>query len=212
MEANPAIPGLLWYIKDVLFLVIPDNKYGERVPVQIGIKVMSFCHDYDWGGIAIGWGKLETGTPQHCISKRNTVKSLNVPKCVLKGIQGKICTMREVVILPFRTTIVKGIANLMMHSQCVNVVVKPVTGYSDYTAIARSYGVLRPGRGKIDVFFRNHNARQIILPKVDCCGRECSRKCHSGSVGTKANRMSQGRVRPPLQKGKVRSKRTFGQN
>ena len=37
IEANLIIPGLPQYNEDMLFLVISDNKYGEMVPVQIGI-------------------------------------------------------------------------------------------------------------------------------------------------------------------------------
>ena len=40
VEAILTIPGLPWYNEDVLFLVIPDHKYGERVPVQIGTQVI----------------------------------------------------------------------------------------------------------------------------------------------------------------------------
>ena len=65
----------------------------------------------------------------------------------------------------FMTTVVKGMANLMTHSKCVNVVVKPVTGYSDHIATARSYRILKPRRDKIHVCLRNHSAKQITLPK-----------------------------------------------
>ena len=52
---------------------------------------------------------------------------------------------------PFGTTIVNGIMNLTTHSKCLNVVVEPVTGYLEYTAMARSSRVIKPGRGKINV-------------------------------------------------------------
>ena len=45
------------------------------------------------------------------ISIRNTVKGQTVPKYNLEGVKGKICTIRKVVILPFGTTVVKGITN-----------------------------------------------------------------------------------------------------
>ena len=51
---------------------------------------------------------------------------------------------------PFGTTVVKGIANLITYSKCLNVVVESVTGYSEHIAMARSYGLLKPGKGKID--------------------------------------------------------------
>ena len=40
IEANLIIQDLPRYNEDVLFLVISDNKYGERVPVQIGTLVI----------------------------------------------------------------------------------------------------------------------------------------------------------------------------
>ena len=40
IEANLIIPGLPQHNEDILFLVILDNKYGERVPIQIGNLVI----------------------------------------------------------------------------------------------------------------------------------------------------------------------------
>ena len=38
-EGNLTLPDLPWYNEDMLFLAIPDHKYGKRVPVQIGTQV-----------------------------------------------------------------------------------------------------------------------------------------------------------------------------
>ena len=42
IEANLIIPSVPWYNEDVLFPVISDIKYGERVPVQIGCLVIDY--------------------------------------------------------------------------------------------------------------------------------------------------------------------------
>ena len=112
------------------------------------------------------WKKVHLST---IVSKRNAVKGLDVPEYDLKGIKGKICTIREVVILLFRTTVVKGITNLMTYSKCLNVV-EPDTEYLEHIATARSYGVIKPGRGNIDVCLRNHSVKQITLPKWTAVG------------------------------------------
>ena len=39
VEANLTISDLPWYHEDMLFLVVLDHKYGERVPVQIGLRL-----------------------------------------------------------------------------------------------------------------------------------------------------------------------------
>ena len=53
----------------------------------------------------------------------------------------------------------------------MNVVVEPVMGSADHVALARSYGILKPERGKIDVCLRNHNTKQISLPKWTAVGK-----------------------------------------
>ena len=51
------------------------------------------------------------------ISKRDNVKGLNIPEYDHEAVKGKIHTMKEVIILPFMTTIINGIVNLMTHSK-----------------------------------------------------------------------------------------------
>ena len=85
------------------------------------------------------------------ILKRNTAKGLDVPTYDLGGVNGKIYAIWRVVIPPFGTTVAKGIINLMTHSNCLNVFVEPVLGYSEHITMTRCYGVLKPGRGNIDI-------------------------------------------------------------
>ena len=40
MKPNLTIPDLSQYNEEVLFLVVSNHKYGDRVLVQIGIKVI----------------------------------------------------------------------------------------------------------------------------------------------------------------------------
>ena len=68
------------------------------------------------------------------------------------------------------TTVVKGITSVTTHSKCLNVDVEPVMGYLNHVAMARSYQVLKPGRGKIDVCLRIHSGKEIALPKQTIVG------------------------------------------
>ena len=45
----------------------------------------------------------------------------------------------------------------------MNAVVEPVTGYFDLIVTTRSYGVMRPGLGKVNVCLRNHSENQVTL-------------------------------------------------
>ena len=60
-------------------------------------------------------------------------------------------TMQKVVIPPFVTIVVKGAVQLITHSKHVNVTIEPYASCSDHVTMVRSYGVLRPGVGKVDV-------------------------------------------------------------
>ena len=104
-----------------------NNKYGERVPVQKGTLVIDHlvmtmtAEELQQAGDT--WKQIHLST---VILKRNTMESLNVPKYDLKGVKDRVCTMTEVVIPPIMPIMVKGVAKLMIHSKCINVVIKPI--------------------------------------------------------------------------------------
>ena len=71
IEANLIISGLAWYNEAVLFLVISDNKYGYRVPVQLGTLIIDhLVVTSDYGRITADWRYLETGIPKSCDFKK----------------------------------------------------------------------------------------------------------------------------------------------
>ena len=151
----------------MLLLVVSDHKYGKRVPVLIGTQVIDHLvvtitrEELQQAGET--WKQVHLST---VISKQNTVKGLDISEYDLEGVRGKICSIREVIILPFGPTVVKDITNLMTHSKCLNIVVEPVMGHSEHISMARSYGVLKPGRGRIDVCLRNHSAKQTAMGEI----------------------------------------------
>ena len=152
-------------------MVVLDYKCGERVPVQIGTKVIEHLvvtrTEKELQQAGKTWKQVYLST---VVSKRYTMKGLDGPEYDLKGVKGKISTIKEVVIPPFKITVVKGLTNLMTHSKCLTVVVEPVTGYSEHIVMARSNRVLKLERGKIDVCLRNNSAKQITLLKWTAVG------------------------------------------
>ena len=80
MEANLIIPSLPWYNKDMLFLVILDNRYGERVPVQLGTMVIYYLvvtmTNEELQQARDTWKEVHSST---VVSRRNTVESLKNP-------------------------------------------------------------------------------------------------------------------------------------
>ena len=68
----------------------------------------------------------------------------------------------------------------------MNVVVKSVVGYLDHTAMARSYGVLKPGKDKINACLRKHSVKNFTLPKWRTVGEIAAGKVYSGSKVNRA--------------------------
>ena len=77
--------------------------------------------------------------------------------------------MREVIIPPLMTTVITGMVD-PAYSKSLSIIGEPIIGYSEHIAMARSYGELGPGKGKIDICLRNHSARQVTLPKQTTVG------------------------------------------
>ena len=85
VEAKITIPDLPCYNKDVLFLVVSNHKYGDRVPVQIGPWVIDqlvvTMTEKQLQEAEKTWKQLHLGTT---VSKRNTIGSPNAPEYALK--------------------------------------------------------------------------------------------------------------------------------
>ena len=138
------------------------------------------------------------------------MKGLNISKYDLEGVKGKIHTIREVIIPPFVTTVAKDIINLMTHSKCMNVVGKPVMGYLHHVTMARSYGVLKPGRCKINVCLRNHSAKQIPLPKWTAEREIIAANIILALLEPKPTGHESGKCKASTGKGNMESKRIVG--
>ena len=72
-------------------------------------------------------------------------------------------------------------------------------GYSDHVAMARSYGVLKPGRGKID-------AKQIILPKQTAVGEIAAANIIAALLAPKPTGHESGKGKATTGKGNMKVK------
>ena len=123
--------------------------------------------------------------------------------------KGNIFTIREVVILPCMTIVAKGITNLMKHSKCMNVVAEPVVGYWEHIAMARSYGVLKPGRGKTDFCLRYHSVKQITLPQQTAAGEIATAKIILALLALKSTVHETGKCESTTRKRKYESQKNY---
>ena len=136
------------------------------------------------------------------------MKGLDVPEYDLEGVKGKIHTRWEVIIPPFGHCS-KGYYKLDDTFKILIIVVEPVMGYFKHIATARSYGVLKPGRGKIDVFLRKHSAKQITLPKQTAVVEIAAANIIPALLAPSQQGMRQVRMKPLQRKGNLKVKKNY---
>ena len=88
-----------------------------------------------------------------------------MPEYDLDKVKGKVQTTMKVVILPFKTIVVKGQVQLNMHSVHINVLIEPTLGYSQHIATFQTCRVLQLGSGKINISLQNMNTKEIEVDK-----------------------------------------------
>ena len=82
-------------------------------------------------------------------------------------------------------------------------------GYSDHIAMARSYGVLKPGRGKIDVYLRDHSAKQITLPNGTAVGEITATNMILALLVVKPTWSEPGKGKATTGKGNMKVKKNY---
>ena len=75
--------------------------------------------------------------------------------------------------------------------------------------MARSYGVVKPGRGRIDVCLRNHSTKQIILPKQTAVGEIAVANIIPALMAPKPTGNEAGKGEATVEKRKYESQKEF---
>ena len=96
VEANLTKPDLPCYNEDVLFLVVANQKYGDRVPVQIGIKVIdqlvATMTEKELQKARETWRQVHLGT---IVLKRYNIESPDAPEYDTKGKKVRFTLQRK---------------------------------------------------------------------------------------------------------------------
>ena len=123
------------YNEDVLLLVIPDNKYGERVPVQTGSLVIhqlvSIMTVEELQQVGEMYKHMHLSM---VLIKQNTLTSPSVPEYDLDKVKGTVQTTTKAAIPLFETTAAKGQVKLNMYSKHINILIEPTLSYSQHIA------------------------------------------------------------------------------
>ena len=90
VKANLLIPDLIQYTEDMLFFVISDNKYIERVPVQLGTLVVDHLVVTmimeELQQVGDTWKQVYFST---VIKKRRVTENPSIPEYDLEEVKGK---------------------------------------------------------------------------------------------------------------------------
>ena len=139
VEAGMSISNLPYSNEEVLLLLIPDNKYRERVTVSIRTLVIdqlvSLITVKELHQAGKTWKHVHLST---VLSKQNTLTRFSMPEYDLDKVRGKVQTNMKVVNPPFETVILKGQVKLNMYSKHINILMEPTLGYSQHIAMVQT--------------------------------------------------------------------------
>ena len=140
VEARLSIPDIKAMNQNSLFMVVKDTNYTNRVPVQLGTlhikEVLALVTTEEYGNLSVAWATANF--PPQPISKSAKVTE---PELDLDTITGKVKLMKSVILVPFETVQVLGLAECHTHFKRVYVMteasekfkheaIKPICVYS----------------------------------------------------------------------------------
>ena len=166
VEARLSIPGIKAMNQNSLFMVVKDTNYTNRVPVQLGTlhikEALALVTREEYGNLSVAWA---TGNfPPQPISKS---AKLTEPKFDLDTITGKVKLMKSVIIAPFETVQVQGLAECNTHFKRVHVMTEASEKFK-HEAIKPIcvYSTLKPGSSRVSVGLRNISCKSVTIKSV----------------------------------------------
>ena len=157
------IPEVATFKEDVCMMVIDDDKYGNRVPIQVGTlhidDIIAKATPEEFTSLGKAWDRAR-------ISSYIGGKAVRVQEGTnfsLDQVKGDIKLTKDVIIKPFEVVRVQGISKIKKHQKWVHVMVEPKDSHSGVVLAIPSYSQLKPGSGKISVGLQNHYCRTITV-------------------------------------------------
>ena len=170
VEANLKIPSMPNFSRDILLLVVPNSRYGEKVPVALGTlaidMVLNYIHQ-------LGPGPPDLGDPWR---RGSAGRSIPIKSCQvtedgfpLTKVKGKVIASRKITLGAFETQRLKGLCSVREHRKRVNVITEPTlaSGAVRDVEVINVYGFLKPGSSRVPVVIKNLSARTVTIRKGD---------------------------------------------
>ena len=162
VEAHLHIPEVSAFSEDCLFLIVPDQQYGFKVPLTIGTLHIDMIIDKatpdELKKITIAWGRGQ-------LFLRVQVKQTQlVTKEQLDKIQENVKLTTTVKLKPYATHHLTDKGLHPLNDKWVNVMTEPTGDEgSKYTVPAYSY--IKSRSQRVTIALRNLSCRMVVLPK-----------------------------------------------
>ena len=138
VEAHLQIPEVSAFNEDCLFLVVPDHRYGFKVPITVGTLHIDMVIDKatpdKLDKISIAWGRGQ-------LFRRIQAKQTQmVDQEQLEKVKGTVKLTKKVKLKPYATKRMTGKGTHPLNEKRVNVMTEPTDDEgSEYTIPAYSY-------------------------------------------------------------------------
>ena len=158
VEANLKIPSMPNFSRDILLLVVPNSRYGEKVPVALGTLAIDLVLNYIH---QLGLGPPDLGDPWR---RGSAGRSIPIKSCQTQGndfpltkVKGKVIASRKITLGAFETQRLKGVCAVREHRKRVNVITEPtlVGGAVRDVEVINAYVFLKPGSSRVPVVIKN---------------------------------------------------------
>ena len=162
VEAKLGIEEIQGMDEDCLFLVIPDSKYTERVPVSIGTLHIDRCLEVLRGDEVKNLSKIwERALFPRYLMKSETIKDPDFDLDLVKGI---VKLTKDVTLSPFETVHVSAKSSVKGHFKRVLVLMEKLEKENDSAVEpVNSYSILHPGSDRVQIVLHNLSARKVTV-------------------------------------------------
>ena len=145
MRVTLRIPEVAGFKKDVLMMVIDDDEYGKRVPIQLGTlhidKIIEQATPEEFASLGKAWERARMSS----YIGGKAVRLQEGTDFCLDQIKGDIKLTKDVVIKPFEAVRVQDITKVRNHQKRVHIMVEPKPSQSGVVSAIPSYSHLKHG-------------------------------------------------------------------
>ena len=138
------IPEIKGFKEDVLMMVIDDDDYGKRVPIQLGTlhidQIIAQATPDEITSLSKAWDRARICS---YIGGR-VVKLQECTDFTLDQVKGSLKLTKDVTLQPFETVKVRGTTKVRNHQKRVHVIVEPKETQCRTVSAISTYSHLKP--------------------------------------------------------------------